>query len=424
MVVVAIDCDWCNRGSSHVYSREINLVGDAMSLIDTTELEAALATTNANVGRAIAVSAQNAADIADMESLPHNGLVDVTQCGVKGDGVTNDTAAIQRLFDTAKRTLYFPSGRYRVTKTLTLRPRYGFRVLGGGITADVKRFWGNNSELAWDGPKGQPVVKFHTFGLVWDGLNIDGSGKASSGLLVDKKDGDPKIPTGKSYIPTMSIRNCDAGVQIGGSLKVHNCDWMCFGFLNLENCKVGYLLNNYMGIMNHITFLRPYKVHTIVQVNGGGNMNVENLGVVWGTKRILYFGHPGGSSNTASFRFNNVKQDNHLNDVVWFSQKANDSGSVLFENSHLANDKLKPSMFRVQGYVDLTLRRVWGLPKGAVDAKMIKSPNGKTWHPNVLVDRCKCASTVKSPKDLWGKVSGKCYLKTRDLLRLNGEPIE
>lgn len=45
----------------------------------------------------------------------------VRDLGVKGDNTTDDTAAIQRAIDT-RRVLYFPSGFYRVTDTLKLRP--------------------------------------------------------------------------------------------------------------------------------------------------------------------------------------------------------------------------------------------------------------------------------------------------------------
>ncbi|WP_260598159.1 glycosyl hydrolase family 28-related protein [Sphingomonas endolithica] len=46
---------------------------------------------------------------------------DVRSLGVKGDNVSDDTAAIQRAIDT-HRVLYFPAGFYRVTDTLKLRP--------------------------------------------------------------------------------------------------------------------------------------------------------------------------------------------------------------------------------------------------------------------------------------------------------------
>jgi sugar lactone lactonase YvrE len=47
--------------------------------------------------------------------------VNVKTLGVKGDWETDDTAAIQKAIDT-HRVLYFPTGNYRVTNTLKLRP--------------------------------------------------------------------------------------------------------------------------------------------------------------------------------------------------------------------------------------------------------------------------------------------------------------
>ncbi|MEG3165498.1 glycosyl hydrolase family 28-related protein [Sphingomonas sp. PB2P19] len=52
---------------------------------------------------------------------PVRDWVDVRSLGVKGDDATDDTAALQRAIDT-HRVLYLPTGRYRVTDTLKLRP--------------------------------------------------------------------------------------------------------------------------------------------------------------------------------------------------------------------------------------------------------------------------------------------------------------
>ena len=52
---------------------------------------------------------------------PTADWVNVHTLGVVGDEKTDDTAAIQNAIDT-HRVLYFPSGHYRVTDTLTLKP--------------------------------------------------------------------------------------------------------------------------------------------------------------------------------------------------------------------------------------------------------------------------------------------------------------
>jgi hypothetical protein len=52
---------------------------------------------------------------------PTDEWVNVHTLGVKGDGTTDDTAAMQQAID-AHRVLYFPTGHYLVSDTLTLKP--------------------------------------------------------------------------------------------------------------------------------------------------------------------------------------------------------------------------------------------------------------------------------------------------------------
>jgi hypothetical protein len=73
------------------------------------------------------------ADIAPLTALPPRrepavralpamaGWTDVRSLGVTGDGKADDTAALQRAID-GHRVLYFPTGFYKVTDTLKLRP--------------------------------------------------------------------------------------------------------------------------------------------------------------------------------------------------------------------------------------------------------------------------------------------------------------
>ncbi|MBN9659368.1 MAG: SMP-30/gluconolactonase/LRE family protein [Acidobacteria bacterium] len=62
------------------------------------------------------------ADHADLPALPAQGTwVNVQTLGVKGDGTTDDTAALRSAI-AAHRALYFPMGMYRVTDTIRMRP--------------------------------------------------------------------------------------------------------------------------------------------------------------------------------------------------------------------------------------------------------------------------------------------------------------
>lgn len=57
-----------------------------------------------------------------IHTLPaQTGWANVLELGAKGDGTTDDTAALQHAVDT-QRIVYLPSGRYRLTDTLRLRP--------------------------------------------------------------------------------------------------------------------------------------------------------------------------------------------------------------------------------------------------------------------------------------------------------------
>lgn len=63
--------------------------------------------------------AMAASDIPTLPPMPE--WTDVRSVGVKGDGGTDDTAALQKAID-RHRVLYLPSGMYRVTGSLTMKP--------------------------------------------------------------------------------------------------------------------------------------------------------------------------------------------------------------------------------------------------------------------------------------------------------------
>jgi hypothetical protein len=80
--------------------------------------------------------------------------VSVKDFGAVGDGVTDDTAAIQAAIDSGANAIYIPGGTYKITASITTRNTDINHVYGDG---------GFSSELAWHGAAGGTM------------LNVDGA---------------------------------------------------------------------------------------------------------------------------------------------------------------------------------------------------------------------------------------------------------
>jgi len=77
----------------------------------------------------------------------------VRQLGAKGDGSADDTSAVQSAIDAAVKArgghIYFPAGRYRITKSLVFSSADRFDVTGDGRTS-VLLHENNEPLLLWN----------------------------------------------------------------------------------------------------------------------------------------------------------------------------------------------------------------------------------------------------------------------------------
>jgi hypothetical protein len=112
-------------------------------------------------------------------------MADIGSAAV-GDGVADDTAALQAAFDrvaqpdSAFSTVYFPPGTYRITREINSK-----RVDKGATSMHI-RGHGRHSRVVWDGPEGGTMFRIASFGnSTYIGTVWDGRGRAARGFTHD-----------------------------------------------------------------------------------------------------------------------------------------------------------------------------------------------------------------------------------------------
>lgn len=126
-------------------------------------------------GRTDAASASGL--MPSLNWTPRSDWANVKEKGVVGDGVADDTAALQSVLNTVKSgmVIYFPPGTYRITAMLTMTgPALGTALIGHG----------RETRLLWDGEEGGKMLREDGFAqnARYEGFVFDGKGKADIGF--------------------------------------------------------------------------------------------------------------------------------------------------------------------------------------------------------------------------------------------------
>jgi hypothetical protein len=148
--------------------------------------------------------------------------VSVKDFGAVGDGVADDTAAIQAAIDSVGTSttltnkggeIWFPAGSYKITATINARTGVKLSGVFGDI-AYAGQTSATGSKLVWAGANSSTIlsvyaVRFFTL----DGLFIDaGTATGMTGILLDTNN----VPSGAmNTFERFFIYNCLVGVQWG-----------------------------------------------------------------------------------------------------------------------------------------------------------------------------------------------------------------
>lgn len=146
-----------------------------------------------------------------------------------GDGVTDDTVAIQTALDTGGdgKAIYLPPGAYRITQTLVLKgPIHGVLIIGHG----------RDTKIVWDGAEGGTM--FWSNGSAYSsyiGLSWDGRNKAAVGC--DHRS-EKRFETEVRHQHEAFRNFTGYGIRVGYQQKVASAE---INYLNclFENCGTG-----------------------------------------------------------------------------------------------------------------------------------------------------------------------------------------
>lgn len=149
--------------------------------------------------------------------------------GAVGDGVADDTAAIQAALDRGGdgKAIYLPPGTYRLTQTLVLKgPIHGVLIVGHGRA----------TKLVWDGAEGGTM--FWSNGSAYSryvGLSWDGRNKAAVGF---EHAAEKRFETEVRHQHEAFRNFTGYGIRIGYQQKVASAE---INYLNclFENCGTG-----------------------------------------------------------------------------------------------------------------------------------------------------------------------------------------
>ena len=246
-----------------------------------------------------------------------SAIVSVKDFGAKGDGVTDDTAAIQAAINygrTDSKRIYVPAGTYIVSSTLTYASSGSGGILIDGTTAhdinantgSVFKYTGTGSCFKFTGAPVFSIISNITF------LGVDGNG--AIGLDIDFA---WYITIEKCVFKYFRAASSGAGIKIG-----YTAPGYFAGVTTIRDC---YISENYIGIWSNSMDINVLRVDTCT-------IFINKIGFQQGN------GLTATSSN--NFNFNNcLFEGNVVHDILSYGGATNwNVIGCYFEQGDITNN--------------------------------------------------------------------------------------
>lgn len=199
------------------------------------------------------VDAEALNDLEDrLEQRVNRAMVfNVKSYGAMGDGIVNDTVAIQAAVTAAVAVgggvVHFPPGTYS-TKQIYLQSGVHLRGAGRGVSMITLNYDGTSRGLIsnWDGAAYQTVADASIEGFTLDCLNIVAAYYLGGEAV--------HILTGPSQHSNISIRNCTIQNTHSAGAYIADCDGVWVESNRFNNCAQEVAGNNVLDISGSIGF--------------------------------------------------------------------------------------------------------------------------------------------------------------------------
>jgi len=158
--------------------------------------------------------------------------VSVKDFGAQGDGVTDDTAAIQAALDSGELNIHIPAGTYKITSGANA---YGIRITTANTMVSGDGL--ENTVLVYtSSAANQPGLLVQANGVFLDGLTVDGSANATDA-------------------GTFAAANCvDIAIEDCNDCQVSNCGVIGGHYgIHLDNNGSDYTVNANNRVLNCVT---------------------------------------------------------------------------------------------------------------------------------------------------------------------------